>query len=332
MKINRKTLIKALDAVKPGLASREIIDQSTNFIFQDGRVFTFNDQIAVRHAIDLDLKGAVRAKEFHTLLNKTKQKEIELEVDKNQLLLHTKRSKAGIAMETEITIPIEEIGTPEDWTPLPKDFKAAMKLCYPAAGKDMSKPVLTNIFLNQDYALATDNDQISICRFDDVNFDNILLPADTIKILIRYSIIEYAITDNWLHFKTKDDSIFSCRMFEGEFPDMIPFLEIDGDSLKFPAETEEILERAGIFSEAKFNQDGLVLVTIKNNWMNIKAEGDYGWIEEKTRIRHKEPAISFHISPVILKSILRNSHSVIINDHFMKIDGESNSYIVVLQV
>ena len=48
MKINRKDLIKVLKKVQPGLASQEIIEQSGAFVFTDGRVFTYNDEIAVR--------------------------------------------------------------------------------------------------------------------------------------------------------------------------------------------------------------------------------------------------------------------------------------------
>ena len=47
MKINKKELQEALERVKPGLASRELIEQSTSFAFMRDRVVTYNDEISI---------------------------------------------------------------------------------------------------------------------------------------------------------------------------------------------------------------------------------------------------------------------------------------------
>ena len=72
MKIKRAELLSTLTALRPGLASKEIIEQSTSFIFSDGRVVTYNDEVAVQHPVDLDIIGAVQGKELFALLNKLK--------------------------------------------------------------------------------------------------------------------------------------------------------------------------------------------------------------------------------------------------------------------
>ena len=78
MKITKDELINTLKAVRPGLAAKEIIEQSTNFIFKDNTVATYNDEIMITHPTDLDLEGAVQASHFFTLLNKVKDEEIDL--------------------------------------------------------------------------------------------------------------------------------------------------------------------------------------------------------------------------------------------------------------
>ena len=75
--MKRIDLLKALEIVKPGLASKEIIQQTTSFAFIEGRVVTFNDEISISHPVpDLDIQGAVQADELYKFLKKTKADEI----------------------------------------------------------------------------------------------------------------------------------------------------------------------------------------------------------------------------------------------------------------
>jgi len=51
MKINKNELKNALEIVKPGLANKEIIDQSTSFAFMNDCIVTYNDEISVSHPV-----------------------------------------------------------------------------------------------------------------------------------------------------------------------------------------------------------------------------------------------------------------------------------------
>ena len=71
MKINKVELQEALEKVKPGLASRELIEQSTSFAFMGDRVVTYNDEISISHPVkNLDVTGAVKAQTLYAFLNK----------------------------------------------------------------------------------------------------------------------------------------------------------------------------------------------------------------------------------------------------------------------
>ena len=88
MIINKTNLQTALEIVKPGLASKELIDQSTSFAFMGDRVVTYNDDISVSHPIEgLNITGAVKADKLYALLNKLKQEEIEVEICGGEILL-----------------------------------------------------------------------------------------------------------------------------------------------------------------------------------------------------------------------------------------------------
>ncbi len=74
MKVNKKELMTTLEGVLPGLSKKEITDQGNCFVFKDGKVITYNDEVAVFHPLDLELEGAVKAEEFFAIL-KTVQNE-----------------------------------------------------------------------------------------------------------------------------------------------------------------------------------------------------------------------------------------------------------------
>ena len=66
--IKRAELKEALETVKPGLASKEIIEQSTSFAFMGDKVVTYNNKISMSHPVKgLDITGAVKADEMYQL-------------------------------------------------------------------------------------------------------------------------------------------------------------------------------------------------------------------------------------------------------------------------
>ena len=52
--IPREAFLRTLEAVQPGLDPTGAIEQSSCFIFKDGAVMTFNDEVSCR--MDLSLK------------------------------------------------------------------------------------------------------------------------------------------------------------------------------------------------------------------------------------------------------------------------------------
>ena len=61
MKINREELLNQLESVLPGLSTREIIEQSSCFVFMNKEVITYNDEISCSHKSRLDIEGAIVA-------------------------------------------------------------------------------------------------------------------------------------------------------------------------------------------------------------------------------------------------------------------------------
>ena len=78
MKIATSKIKEALAIVKPALANKEILEQTTSFAFLNGRVVTYNDEISISHPFESDFEGAVKAEELYGLLSRTTKEEVSL--------------------------------------------------------------------------------------------------------------------------------------------------------------------------------------------------------------------------------------------------------------
>src|SRR5574340_1027700 len=275
--MNRKNLVEVLQAVRPGLAKREVIEQSTSFIFTKGQVLTYNDDIAVSHPIDLDIEGAVQAKELFNLLSKTTDEEVELRVEKSRLIVKGKKFRAGIILETKTNVKdmVEALGEMKKWETLPATFIDAIELCLFSTGKDMTKPLLTCVHCSGSDVVSGDG--IRITAYDmgkKADMQSLNIPTAAARELKSYTPLKYSTTKGWVHFKTENDVVFSCRTFGGDYPKekSLNFVDkaADGDSVKLPDKLSESLERAGIFSagiEIKTITDDRVYISLESGKM-----------------------------------------------------------------
>ncbi len=289
MKIDKAELQKALEKVKPGLANKELIEQSTSFAFINNRVVTYNDEISISHPVPGlgDVTGAIKAQALYEFLNKVKRDTIVLEWEENQVIIKAGRSKAGLILEQEIKLPIEEIGDVDKWSKLPDGIIDAIKLCYPCCSRDMSRPVLTCVHVNGAVVEASDSFQIIQHRLDRaVPGKSFLIPATSVKELIRYDIKEMAQSDTWIHFRTPEGTVFSSRVVEGTFPDVNKIIEItDGQEFNFPDGMQEALGRANVFAKrsAAPGETPIVTIEILDGHITLSASNEYGWFEERLK-------------------------------------------------
>lgn len=310
MKINKSELQEALAKVKPGLASKDLIEQATSFAFMDGRVVTYNDEISISHPVqDLDISGAVKAEALYSFLGKLKKDEIFINKDDNQVIIQAGKAKAGLILEQEIKLPVQEIGEIKEWKPLPEGIVQGLKFCYPSCSTDMSNPILTCVYVNGDKVQSTDSFQITEYKIKDkIPVPAFLIPSTVVRELIKYDVKEIAEGDGWMHFRTEEGTIFSCRVFGGDFPDVSKFLKVKGMDIRFPKTIIGALEKAQIFSKNQLNVDYLeiVHVEITEGNITISTKGEFGWFEEKARIQYSGAPIKFSTGVGFLMNLLKS--------------------------
>lgn len=340
MKINKHEFIKALEIVKPGLSNKELIEQSKSFAFMKDKVVTYNDEISVSHPIQgLNIIGAVNADELYRFLNKIKSEEIDFVQKDNQILIKAGRGKAGLVIESEIKLPLEEIEHSDTWHDLPKGFIEAIDFVKYCAGKDMSRPILTCLEIHTNgYVQASDSHRIAKYELvKEMPIGTILIPAATVQELVKAQPVQVAEgrtkerSSGWVHFKTEQGSVISCRVFNDEYPDTSTFFDIKGVKLNLPTNIQDIIDRATVFSKRDFQAAEKIIVTIENNRISIRAETETGsWFEEDANMKYKGSPISFMIAPYLLSGVLKETRTFTLSKDRMKFSGEYWEYLTSL--
>ncbi len=323
MRVNREKLLTALRNVQPGLASKDIIDQADCFVFHAGCVWTFNDRIAVCAQTQLDIEGAIVAEELFKLLTKLSQDEIEVLGAAEELILRAGRTKAGIRLQEELVLPLDEIKRETDegtkWSKLPKNFAEAVGTCIFSAGKDATRPLLTCLSVEKDRIVSCDNERLTTHQLDGKIKKPFLLPADAAKDLGAYQVTHYVLTESWVHLRG-EAVCFSARIMEGDYPSVDFLLEAEGPEVELPEELPEILDRCGIFAKGEFIQDTFVSVRVSEGRVQISGEGPQGWIKESADCSYEGDAFEFAIHPEFLAQMISHVDSVIVGEAVMKME------------
>jgi DNA polymerase III sliding clamp (beta) subunit (PCNA family) len=336
MKVNKVELQQALEIVKPGLANKELIEQSTSFAFMAGRVVTYNDEISISHPIKgLDLEGAIKADKLYLLLSKIKKEEIEMTVEDNEILITSGRSHAGLTLQSEIKLPLdeEEVSQHGKWKVLPAMFLKLMTFAVSSCTRSNSDPILKCVHVNQEgFVEASDNQRITHCELGEpMPVETFLISADSVIAILRLKPTKIAEGKGWIHFKTDLGTIISSRILEDEFPSTAKMLNVKGTRLILPKVLASTLEKAGVFAKRDHLLDEKVEITLMQDKLRIFAEADTGWFKETIPLKYSGETITFCITPYLLKNILNETSACELSSNKLKFEGEGWMYVARLR-
>jgi len=332
--MKKQDLLIALETVKPGLASKEMIEQSTSFAFINSKVVTYNDEISLSHPIgNLEIEGAIQAEELYKLLNRLKKDEIEVEIKGSELLLQSGNTKAGLTLQQEIKLPLEEIGEQGKWETLPEGFLPHVRRAMASCSRDMSRPVLTCVHISKEGVIeGSDGFQITRCQLEEeMPVKTFLLPASAAVEVTKLKPTKIAEGDSWIHFQAKEETILSCRIFEDTFPNTKEFMKVEGVEIILPKQIDEILDRAAVFAKRDHFLDESVTLTIGEKCVMVESKSDAGWFKESARMRYNDSPINFSITPYLLRDILKETNVCVVCENRLKFEGTGWGYITTLR-
>ena len=326
MKIKRQELVKALQTIKPGLAAKELIEQSTHVVFKDGVMYSYNDEISVQCAFDAGIQGAVPMASLAAYVGKLQKDEIEVFIEGTELRIKAGRSRAGFTISKEIKLPYDSLQIGRKWQDIPDGLLAALKHCRSIVSNDMSTPVMTCLHIAGNEVQATDRYRIIRYEFAGSDMD-ILIPGHTITALLSFNPTHCQIKDEWSHWKNKDNAIMSIRLFTGKFPDISMFMGKKGASFKLPANIITVLEKADSISNGLSNVDELITINLRSSKLKLSIHNEQGWFEESAKVSYDGDAIEFQIAIFLLQEILKSTQTGQIADNNLIFKNKDWEYV-----
>jgi len=332
MKINREELLNQLESVLPGLSQREIIEQSSCFVFLDGQVITYNDEISCSHKSCLDIKGAIIAMPLIKILRKLPDEILETTITKNELLIKGKsRRRISIRLEAEIELPIESIKKPKRWKDLPDDFADAISMVKSCAGKNETEFTMTCIHLTSKYIEACDNYQAARFMTEMDLKKDVLVRKESLKYIISLDMTEFGETKSWIHFRNSTGLVLSCRRFVEDYRSLSEVLKVKGEPTILPKGLKEAAERAMVFSNEN-TENSRVTINLEKGRLRIKGEGASGSFREDKKIKYNGKPLSFTIDPVLLIDLVQRHNKCQIAKNQLMVKVGKFKYTTVLGV
>ena len=341
--VNREEMLKALSAVQPGLAIKELVAQSTSFVFVNGNVVTYNDEVSVRHPLKdmaATIEGAVLAEGMLGILNRIKKDTVTIQQMDKEVLVKGGNYRAGLPLQTEVKLPLKEMGEVKKWYPLPPLFFKALKFVLFSTSADMSHPILTCVYIDPKRGLAEASDRYRAARFGYgatlEGLGGFLMPASSVKQVLEYDMKEVGRTsegDGWIHFRSEEGTIFSARIYDGDFPDTDPlYTATAGVTIPFPKNIAEIVDRAVILSKKDKKGTESIEVAVSPGRMSFSTAGISGWSEELLKCPYKGAPVSFLIDPTFFQDLVElGTRKCQVAERLVKFQGEGWDHVVALK-
>lgn len=323
LECSKKSLLNAINIVSKAVSTRSTLP-ILNCILLTGdregfRLLASDRELSIEtDNIESDLyeKGsvAIDAKMFADIIKALPTEMVTLTVDEKNVC-HIKSGKSEFTINGQPAEQFPEVpvvNKRENIVLKSADIKNMIKQTIFSVATDESKPILTGELFKFDEncfnAVAIDGFRVSwrktVCEYD--GYTEMVVPSKTLNELARLlsddenekATIYYS--SSYILFEIKGCTIVS-RLLDGEFLNY-ENLFVENSLVKLTANTHELLsafERATIVSED--NKKTPVILTIKENNLNIKTTTDRGLVNEDVPITldGEELVITFNARYII---------------------------------
>ena len=340
LKIERVELVRILNAVKPGLASKEVFDQATHFIFSGTAVMTYNEKICVQVPLTTPFSCSVMAEKLLKVINNAKKdKELELWMHDGHLCIKGKHTNLKLNTETQSKGALEMIEAlgqqrlVEAMIEIPKDFLQGIDLARFSCAKDDTSDNFHCVCITESKLQACDEWRLSryimVAPMTEPG-EQVLLPASTIRDLLDYTIHEFIVQEGWIHFLCDDGAVFSAVTSSGEFQSVDDAIsgQEEGNVLPLPKELSEILDDAALIAEGSKSTEKEVRITIKEGKLECFSQNkDFGELTKTIEMDTTEEA-EFTINPYFLKEVLKHIRTIELNSSVAMFKTENFIHII----
>lgn len=324
MTISRKVILEILKKAKPGIETGNAVLQGADaFVFHDGKVFTYNDSIAVSIPLNVEglmgegVEGAVHADEFFKIISRFSSDELNFVMSEDgNWIIKCGRAKATMTlMDFDFNERLRGISTDEKaWVKLPDDFNEALGCCSMTA----NKTPMSGIYFNGNKVISTDGYRINVFNTNG-DFSPFWISDQSVNEIMKFSdFTSYQLQGNWIHFMTEKGTVFSVKTLGcDKFPKdkILTVMNVsqpnENDfSAVFPKTLMEVIDRANAFSMDISQHSAIRLVLSKKN-IEVSSERSSGNYVEKVawdeELKDDIEPTTVYVDPTMMSFVLKRS-------------------------
>ena len=334
MNVNRKDLLEALKKCLSGIETgATILEGADTFVFSEGRILSYNDNISVSVPFEIEggeIIGAIKALEFFTLINRFSEETIKITEKEGKWIIRSGEAKAEfVLLDSSILERVNKIFPPDnEWKSLPDNFFRGIKICKIPSNKSS----LSGYFVNGNRLVSTDTVRINFYNLDR-EMEKFWVSDTSINELEKLSKISfYALTSSWVHFKTEDGVIFSCKRLNDESYPEDKILNVkeknrkEGEvSFTFPKRLLDAIYRASVLSTSVENFETIDISFSSENII-IQSERSSGKYFERVSWDNSvsiDKEIEIRIDFAMMELAMKQAKSF-----YIKEESEDNKRIV----
>ena len=316
--VNRDEFLHVLESVKYGLYAKqsEQIVQTKSFVFQNGWVKTFNGtEIFCKcpSGLEQEFTCAVTAKPLMELLHKLPEEELGITADKGYLIVQGKGRKSRVHADAEITLPMEAVEKPTQWTKLHEDFGDAIGMVHSCCGKDESQWSRL-LHISPDHVEACDNYQVIRWPLPTGFTSDVLVRPGSIKHLSRLGMTHFCNGVSWVHFRNADKLTYSICKYVDEYKDLTGLLNVNGTTTTFPKGLLKGIDIAEVFTGSDPDEKHIVKVSLAPGRVTLYGRGQFGdHTEGPKKASYTGPKMEFQISTNVLADLINRHNECVVS-------------------
>jgi hypothetical protein len=346
MSFLRKELVDILDVTKPALASKDLIEELTQFWFKGDCVYAYNDIIGLQHPLKTDFVGGLRGSLLLGLLDKSRAKDIHIEPlqngeDQKEMLIRAANTRLTLALldDSRALWEIPSFDKAKSVV-FGKSFLEVIESVLVSVGGDTSVPDQLGVTIEPNNKFldfyTTDSLCISWARLplpENYNCGRIILPEVFCEQLLRlfkdggYLVIS---EDSVAAQNSKGVYLYSRLIetnnpldFSGQIRESIP-KDYDKLLVDIPSRLKLAIERILIVLQNSPPGESARIFIDKGNILRLYVKTSIGEIKDSMKIIQEHEDIAVDADPILIKRVLQGREKFLLSDKCILLTGPKN--------
>ena len=334
MKIDLSDFVEQLQQIRPGLSPRAITEQSDHFVFKDGKIITYNEEVMCSTPTPLKIHGTTPADQLLEQIRKFSKrfKVAGIQQVKNQIKVATgPKNWSMFRLNRTISLPVEEVDQPKKWVKVKPEFTQALQMVVSCASTAIEQSfMLVCVHMTPEFVEACDAMQTARYKIKLPFKNSMLVRKSAIVGAVGLDITAISVTKSWLHMRDESGLTYSCRRYIDPYRSLDDLFKMKGQKIVLPTVFDNAVEYCNTFS--KQNPDDYVTIRLSKGRMLVETTATRGSHHCEEQVKYSGPDLAFSISPSIVREIMNRGNRAIVNKSQMKVVAGPLTYLTCLGV